>query len=208
VDSSHFTFGSNSLTSQDGNSIMMEWERDWMKRVAEIICSKGGDILNIGFGMGIVDSFISDSKIESHTIMEVHPDVLTYMKDNGWYKKAQIIEGDWRTNIDKLKLYDGIFFDTFGGNREDFFNGFLLKLKTLLKVGGIFTFWYPYNKENISLNTFCNDNDLSIEYIDLPVDIPEQQHKNGKAYIDPKLQNVLIPAITNNSNIAFNKNFI
>ena len=208
MDSSHYTYGNNSLISEDGNSIMMEWERSWMKRVAEIICSKGGDILNIGFGMGIVDSFISDSKIDSHTIMEIHPDVLTYMEDNGWYKKAQVIEGDWRTNIDKLNLYDGIFFDTFGGNREDFFNGFLLKLKTLLKVGGIFTFWYPHNKENISLNTFCNNNDLSIEYVDLPVDIPKQQHKNGKTYIDPKLQNVLIPVITNNSTVTLNKNFI
>ena len=205
MDSSHYTYVNNSLTSEDGNSIMMEWERDWMKRVAEIICSKGGDILNIGFGMGIVDSFISDSKIESHTIVEIHPDVLTYMKDNGWYKKAQVIEGDWRTNIDKLKLYDGIFFDTFGGTSEDFFNGIVLKLKTLLKVGGVFTFWYPHNKENSSLNNFCDKNNLTIEYIDLPVDIPKQQHKNRKLYINPNLQNILIPIITNNSNVSLNK---
>lgn len=208
MDSSRYTYVDGSLTSQDGNSIMMEWERDWMKRVAEIICSKGGDILNIGFGMGIVDSFISNSKIDSHTIVEIHPDVLSHMKDSGWYKKANIIEGDWRSNIDKFNFYDGVFYDTFGGNLGDFYNGLLRKLKTFLKVGGIFTFWYPYNKENTYLNNFCDNNDLSIEYVNLPVDVPKRQHKNGKTYIDPKLKNVLIPVITNNSNISFNKYLI
>jgi len=208
VDTSPYTFRGDSLTSKNGNSIMMEWERGWMKRIAEIICNKGGDILNIGFGMGIVDSFISDSNIDSHTIMEIHPDVLFYMKNNGWYEKASVVEGDWRTNIHKLGTYDGIFFDTFGGTLEDFTNGILLKLKTFLKVGGVFSFWYPHNEENSSLNSFCANNDLSIEYVNLPIDIPKQQHKNRKNYIDPTLKNILIPVITNNSNLSLFKNLI
>ena len=33
--------------------VMMDWERDIMKHHADYVCSKGGDILEIGFGMGI-----------------------------------------------------------------------------------------------------------------------------------------------------------
>mgnify|MGYP005654277965 CR=1 FL=1 len=42
--------------------------------------------------------------------MEFHPDVLNYMKENGWYDKVNVIEGDWRDNMDKLGTYDGVFF--------------------------------------------------------------------------------------------------
>lgn len=32
--------------------IMMDWEYPLMKRHAEIVCQNGGDILELGFGMG------------------------------------------------------------------------------------------------------------------------------------------------------------
>jgi protein arginine N-methyltransferase 2 len=36
----------------------MGWEKPLMEVHAKIICSKGGDILNVGFGLGIIDTFI------------------------------------------------------------------------------------------------------------------------------------------------------
>lgn len=42
---------------------MMDWETDLMRRHAEIICRKGGDVLNVGFGMGIVDGFIREHQV-------------------------------------------------------------------------------------------------------------------------------------------------
>ena len=36
-----------------------------MKRHAEIICASGGDVLNVGFGMGIIDGFIGQHKVRS-----------------------------------------------------------------------------------------------------------------------------------------------
>jgi type IV protein arginine methyltransferase len=46
------------IQSQNGKWIMMEWEREIMEASARAICINGGDILNVGFGMGIIDSYI------------------------------------------------------------------------------------------------------------------------------------------------------
>jgi protein arginine N-methyltransferase 2 len=47
-----------------------------MEAHAKCVCGAGGDILNVGFGMGLVDTAIQGySSITSHTIIEAHPDV-------------------------------------------------------------------------------------------------------------------------------------
>lgn len=43
---------------------------------AQAVCTGGGDVLNVGFGLGLVDSAIQSNKPRSHTIIEAHPDVL------------------------------------------------------------------------------------------------------------------------------------
>ena len=35
--------------------IKMGWEKPLMEVHAKIICQKGGDILNVGFGLGIIE---------------------------------------------------------------------------------------------------------------------------------------------------------
>lgn len=66
---------------------MMGWERPLMVEHAEAICSSGGDILNVGFGLGIIDIEIQKRGPASHTIIEAHPDVYQHMLDQGWDKK-------------------------------------------------------------------------------------------------------------------------
>jgi hypothetical protein len=34
-----------------------------MERHAEVICRGGGDVLNVGFGMGIIDGFIQQHQV-------------------------------------------------------------------------------------------------------------------------------------------------
>jgi len=55
------------------HQIMHNWETPLMAIDAKQICSKGGSILNIGYGMGIIDRFIRDYNPKKHTIIEVHP---------------------------------------------------------------------------------------------------------------------------------------
>ena len=42
----------------------------------QAICSSKGDVLNVGFGLGLVDTAIQSNEPRSHTIIEAHPDVL------------------------------------------------------------------------------------------------------------------------------------
>lgn len=42
---------------------MMGWETPLMERHAAVICANGGAVLNVGFGLGIVDGFIQQHKV-------------------------------------------------------------------------------------------------------------------------------------------------
>ena len=46
------------LLDTDGKAVMMGWECGLMKAHADVICQRGGSILNIGFGLGIIDGII------------------------------------------------------------------------------------------------------------------------------------------------------
>ena len=46
---------------------MMDWEDGLMKKHADYVCSNGGDILEIGFGMGISANYIQQNNPASHT---------------------------------------------------------------------------------------------------------------------------------------------
>ena len=80
------------LLDDHGNAIMMEWERPIMKEQAKTTTSKGGRVLNIGFGMGIIDSYIAETDgVIEHWIIEPHPDVQREMMKRGWLTKANCI---------------------------------------------------------------------------------------------------------------------
>ena len=90
--------------------VMMEWERPLMEKHANYVCENGGDILEIGFGMGISADYIQANNINSHTIIEIHPDILN--KAYEWAEgksNINIIAGDWYNSLDVLSTYDGIF---------------------------------------------------------------------------------------------------
>ena len=56
--------------------VMMDWEDPLMSASAAYVCENGGDILEIGFGMGISAGYMHSHSIASHTIIENHPDVI------------------------------------------------------------------------------------------------------------------------------------
>lgn len=191
-----YTYKDNNLYDSSGHAIMMDWESDWMKTSADIVCRSGGDILNIGFGLGLVDSFIQKHNPKSHTIIECHSDVLNHMKENGWYAKANIIEDKWQNVIRKLPKFDGIYFDTWGTTRSDDFQfGMLRYLNDILKVGGVFSFWNNTDEET-DVKKYLPEN-FKIEHQTFEVNVPSKQHLNtGKNYISPKLKYVQLPIIT------------
>jgi len=188
-----YTYENDNLVDENGLTVMMGWERPIMKKVADIITNKGGDILNIGFGMGIIDTYIHQLNPTSHTIIESHPDVINYMKENNWEDKSNCVYGRWQDHVDTIGQFDGIYLDTWMEQRVPFIPNFLDKC---LKVGGIFSIWYN-QIEFDSLLSILSDN-YEVSYIEMDNDglIPEQQYEKGGFYINPVLEKITIPIIT------------
>ncbi len=76
-----------------GHQVMMSWEAPYMQKMVDILLGHTrGRILEVGFGMGISASRIQAMGVESHTIIEPHPEV---------FEKAIAWKGD-RSNIELL----------------------------------------------------------------------------------------------------------
>ena len=148
-------FLQSSLRFQDGrildgnnNGVMMAWETDIMKRTADLIAPKPGlRILNIGHGMGIIDTFIQGKAPCSHHIIEAHPAVVERMKKENWDQKSNVTihEGRWQDIVPKIMeqgtLFDAVYFDTFAEDYKalrDFFSDYMIGL---LDDGGKWSFF-------------------------------------------------------------------
>ena len=137
-------FFDNKIVDTESNmEVMMDWEDNIMKKSAEFVCHNKGDVLEIGFGMGICADYIQAQGVNSHTIVEIHPQILEKLKvwANG-KSNVTIVEGDWYS-CENLITYDGIFLDTFGDDSLDEFKEFAL---SKIKDGGKITYWN--NNEN------------------------------------------------------------
>ncbi|XP_077219974.1 ankyrin repeat family protein isoform X2 [Tasmannia lanceolata] len=135
-------FSEDRLMDSNSKAIMMAWEKPLMEAHARAVCSGNGDIINIGFGMGLVDTAIQQYKPRTHTIVEAHPEVYDRMLRSGWGEKdnVKIVFGRWQDVLPQLESYDGIFFDTYGEYYEDL-REFHQHLPKLLKPGGIYSFF-------------------------------------------------------------------
>ncbi|PON91072.1 Transmembrane protein [Trema orientale] len=136
------SFSEDKLMDSESKAVMMAWEKPLMEAHAKAVCSGSGHVLNIGFGMGLVDTAIQQYKPSSHTIVEAHPEVYERMIRTGWAEKdnVKIIFGRWQDVLPLLESYDGIFFDTYGEYYEDL-REFHQHLPALLKPGGIYSFF-------------------------------------------------------------------
>ena len=132
------TFTENEILLPDGFEVMMEWERPIMERSAEIITVNSGDVLNVGFGMAIIDTAIQQFDLNTHTIIEAHPQVIARAEEWAKDKKGvQIVPTRWQEALDKIGPFDGIYFDTLMPPMIPF----MRETPKLLKPGGVFTFF-------------------------------------------------------------------
>ncbi|ODQ63645.1 arginine N-methyltransferase 2 [Nadsonia fulvescens var. elongata DSM 6958] len=140
------------VTKELGDGVMMDWEDEIMKRSANLLVSslddatRGPIVLNIGFGMGIIDGYLQSKKPYKQYISEAHPDVLKKLRADGWYEKPNVIilEGRWQDTLPKLLsegvYFDGIYYDTFSETYQDLVD-FFDPVVGLLAPTGIFSFF-------------------------------------------------------------------
>ncbi|CAI4378100.1 CDA_G0012930.mRNA.1.CDS.1 [Saccharomyces cerevisiae] len=140
------------ITKENKDGVMMDWETKIMEVASETLfpdpeATNSATILNIGFGMGIIDTFIQARKPYRHYICEAHPDVLAKMKMDGWYEKDNVVilEGRWQDTLNNLLdkgevFFDGIYYDTFSEHYQDMLDLYDVVVG-LIKPEGVFSFF-------------------------------------------------------------------
>jgi type IV protein arginine methyltransferase len=148
--SSTLSLGADRILDEYSNGVMMSWESGLMSKSAEaLLTAPNTKILNIGFGMGIIDNHFQShpNKPASHHIVEAHPAVLADMKAKGWYEKSGIVvhEGRWQEILPRLVIegqtFDAIYFDTFAESYSEFRDFFSEQVIGLLGPAGKFSFF-------------------------------------------------------------------
>jgi len=138
-----------------GHPVMEAWEHPYMKRLAEIATSGGGNVLELGFGMAISATYIQNvaaKPLVSHHIIDANiqqaarADKWAIAKANS---KVVIHRGYSWDVAPGLRdgFFDGILYDTYPlqkGKAGTHHRDFILDAARLLKKGGVFTY-------------FCND---------------------------------------------------
>lgn len=157
---SKVNYDGDKLLDSDLNGVMMAWETDIMRRsVAALIPNSepGKRILNVGFGMGIVDGLFAELKPSRHHIIEAHPGVLDHI-DTGktkfgaeWEKSGpeegafKVHRGRWQdilpTLLEQGEVYDTIYFDTFGEDYSELRDFFTEHILSVMDQDGRFSFF-------------------------------------------------------------------
>ncbi|SCU94286.1 LADA_0G07668g1_1 [Lachancea dasiensis] len=141
------------VTKENKDGVMMDWETDIMRLACETMfqhhdaTADGPVVLNIGFGMGIIDTFIQDRQPAKHYICEAHPDVLKHMREQGWHEKPNVVilSGRWQETLSKLLdegsvFFDAIYYDTFSEHYADMLDLYDT-IVGLIKPDGVFSFF-------------------------------------------------------------------
>ena len=182
--SQSLTFAEDKITltyAEEEFEVMMNWEDPLMSASAAYVCEGGGDVLEIGFGMGISADYIQQHTINSHTIIENHPDIIS--RAQAWAadkSNVTIVEGDWYSVKDTLSTYDGLFMDTYGDSNMKHFSS---SLSSLMKVGGKATWWNSLSGSN---SNYYDIPDVTYEVISITP--PSNTYFNYNHYFLPKKQ--------------------
>tara|TARA_R100000995_G_scaffold11937_1_gene4851 strand:- start:807 stop:1397 length:591 start_codon:yes stop_codon:yes gene_type:complete len=186
--SQSLTFESDKITIDGfGYEVMMDWEHPIMSGSAAYVTENGGDILEIGFGMGISAGYIQSHSIDSHTIVENHPQIIAKAVEWASNKSnVTIISQSWMEWVDEvttvenknLPTYDGIFYDT---SLDDDIVYFSSSLSELTKTGTKLSVFNSFSSET-------NDHNIEMNYKQINVSTPNsasQYFNNDNVYYMP-----------------------
>jgi guanidinoacetate N-methyltransferase len=131
-----------------GYAVMEDWETPYMAALAKIATSRGGVVLELGFGMAISAGFIQEAAIEQHFIIEANHGVAEKARIFAGQArhKTVVLEGFWEEMIHQIPdgSLDGILFDTYPLTDKELYQNhftFFPFAYRKLKPGGVFTYY-------------------------------------------------------------------
>ncbi|KAI0394848.1 putative arginine N-methyltransferase [Xylariaceae sp. FL0594] len=198
---SKVTYSDGKLVDDAKNGVMMAWETDIMRRSVDALlpageAREGKRILNIGFGMGIIDGLFRDTRPARHHIVEAHPEVLRHIETDAgcefgsaWEASGpaegafKVHAGKWQDVVPALleqgEQYDAIYFDTFGEDYDQLRLFFTEYVPALLDEGGVFSFFNGlgadrkicYDVYAAVVECHLNEAGLDLEFLEIPVNM-------------------------------------
>ncbi|KAI1088832.1 arginine N-methyltransferase 2 [Rostrohypoxylon terebratum] len=210
---SNLTYSDGKLVDSDQNGVMMAWETSIMRSSVDALLPElptGRKVLNIGFGMGIIDSMFAETKPSKHHIIEAHPAVLEHINgpdskfgkeweasgpSDGAYK---VHAGKWQDVVPKLlekgETYDAIYFDTFGEDYNQLRLFFTEYVPSLLEEEGRFGFFNGlgadrkicYDVYTQVVEMHLSDAGMDVEWQELDVDMKDLAKEGEGEWKDVK----------------------
>ena len=143
----------------EGFEIMREFEKPYMEELARIATQHGGRILNVGYGLGLIDEAIEKQRtkrpLQHHHIVELNAQVTARAQQ--WRSQQTSADSifihsmSWEQALEEFAQqhiqFDSVIYDAFPLDEKDIHRDFvpflekLLRLKLVKERTGIVTFY-------------------------------------------------------------------
>lgn len=153
-----FTKNSIRLKDNPKSIVMGSVAKSLMEMYSYVVCQNGGDVLDVGFGMGFSANKMSELS-NTYTCIEINPQI--YEKAIEWAKgkpNVEIIFGDWVDVIPALtKKFDGIFMDTYSDKNYKEFETYCETIANENCILSMFKYFPPRNPLQLNLYIYTLD---------------------------------------------------